>query len=369
MSIKIVHLTSVHSRYDVRIFQKECRTLAQAGYEVCLVVADGKGDETKDGIKIYDVGLPGSRIKRMIWAPRAILQRVKELKPQIAHLHDPELMLVGARLAGKGVKVVFDSHEDVPGSIEDKEYIPRALRRTVSLTYSVLEKLLLRKYSAVVTATPAIARIISRKIQTKKVIDINNFPLENEIILAKGSKVRQEAAVYVGGVTKIRGLEQVVQSLEISKKTLWLVGPIQPPAFGERLRGLGGWRYVDERGALPRGEAISAMHNALAGIVTFLPAKNHVEAQPNKMFEYMAAGVAVIASDFPLWKSIVEENDCGVCVDPLNPNEIAAAMRELLDNPRRAKEMGRNGIAAVRQKYNWAKESQKLLALYEELAG
>ncbi|MBH8881312.1 glycosyltransferase family 1 protein, partial [Pseudomonas aeruginosa] len=48
---KVAHLTSVHSRYDIRIFRKQCRTLSQYGYDVYLVVADGKGDEVKDGVR------------------------------------------------------------------------------------------------------------------------------------------------------------------------------------------------------------------------------------------------------------------------------------------------------------------------------
>ena len=81
----------------------------------------------------------------------------------------------------------------------------------------------------------------------------------------------------------------------------------------------------------------------------------------------MAAGLPVIASNFPLWKEIVEKNKCGICVNPLSPREIAAAINWMLQNPTDAAEMGRNGRKAVLEKYNWEAESKKLIKFYEEI--
>jgi glycosyltransferase involved in cell wall biosynthesis len=81
----------------------------------------------------------------------------------------------------------------------------------------------------------------------------------------------------------------------------------------------------------------------------------------------MSAGVPVIASDFPLWREILLPRDCGICVDPEDPAAIAQAIDDLVSNPERAAEMGRNGQAAVRDEYNWANEEGKLLRLYEDM--
>ncbi|MBD3768073.1 MAG: glycosyltransferase, partial [Gammaproteobacteria bacterium] len=105
------------------------------------------------------------------------------------------------------------------------------------------------------------------------------------------------------------------------------------------------------------------------GLVTFLPAPNHIDAQPNKMFEYMSAGLPIITSIFPLWREIVEGNQCGLCVDPLDPQAIGEAIQYLIDNPVEAEQMGKNGRQAVEQKYNWTIEEQKLLDLYAGLTG
>ena len=81
----------------------------------------------------------------------------------------------------------------------------------------------------------------------------------------------------------------------------------------------------------------------------------------------MATGLPVIASDFPLWKQIIEENKCGLCVDPLDPKAIAEAIDYLVMHPAEAARMGRNGQMAVKTQYNWAVEEQKLLDLYKSL--
>ena len=107
--------------------------------------------------------------------------------------------------------------------------------------------------------------------------------------------------------------------------------------------------------------------SARAGIVIYQPAENHYEAQPVKMFEYMAAGLPVIASNFPLWKKIIEETGCGICVDPKDPKAVRKACLDLINNPQKGEEMGRQGRQAVILKYSWDSEEKKLLDLYSEL--
>ena len=103
------------------------------------------------------------------------------------------------------------------------------------------------------------------------------------------------------------------------------------------------------------------------GLVTLHPLPNYKDALPVKMFEYMAAGIPVIASNFTLWQEIIEGNECGICVNPLEPRAINKAIQYLIDNPKTAQKMGENGRQAVKQKYNWAIEEKKLFLLYEKL--
>lgn len=128
-----------------------------------------------------------------------------------------------------------------------------------------------------------------------------------------------------------------------------------------------GWQQVDASGWQDRGRVKEVLSGSMAGLVTFLPVPNHIDAQPNKMFEYMSAGVPVIASHFPLWREIVEGNACGLCVDPLDPAAIARAIDYLVTHPQEAERMGRNGQRAVAEKYNWTIEEAKLLEFYRGL--
>lgn len=120
-------------------------------------------------------------------------------------------------------------------------------------------------------------------------------------------------------------------------------------------------------GRITRKEVNELYGTARAGIVIYQPAENHYESQPVKMFEYMAAGLPVIASNFPHWRTIVEDAKCGICVNPEDPIEVRQACIELLNNPQKGQKMGIAGRTAVINKYSWDSEEKKLLGLYKQL--
>ena len=102
-----------------------------------------------------------------------------------------------------------------------------------------------------------------------------------------------------------------------------------------------------------------------AAAVLFHPAKNHVDACPNKLFEYMTARIPVIASDFPQWREMIEGVGCGLVVNPLVPIAIAEAIRWLLTHSEQAEAMGQRGRDAVLSSYRWECEADKLLGIYQ----
>lgn len=366
--MRVAHLTSVHPRYDTRIFLKMCRSLAAGGHDVRLVVADGKGEEEKEGVRIIDVGKSKGRRDRMIFATGRVLEAALALDADVYHLHDPELLPAGLKLKRRGKRVIFDAHEDLPRQILSKPYLHPLLRRSISAMAGGFERFACRRLDAVVAATPAIRdKFTGLGIAAT---DVNNFPMPGELEADVPWNEKGKNVCYVGGITAIRGIREVVEAMALTKTDaqLNLGGGFPERDVKAQVETSPGWSKVHELGFLSRDEMRETLGRSVAGLVTFLPFPNHVDAQPNKMFEYMSAGLPVIASDFPLWREIIEGNACGICVDPLDPAAIAAAIDRLVGDPDVARKMGENGRRAVRERYNWAVEEQKLFALYEKLS-
>lgn len=362
----VAHLTTVHRRHDTRVFLKQCRSLVRAGHAVVLVVADGDGDAEIDGVRIHDLGrAPGLR-GRLMTSTLRMAQAARALGAELYHLHDPELLPLGRWLRFRGATVVFDAHEDLPAQLLTKPYLgPRRLRALAAVA-STVERLVVARLSAVVAATPAIGRKFSEINDTTVVV--NNYPLLDELVDVAAASERNTVC-YVGGISEIRGIRELVTAMEhvTSDVELVVAGTFADADLEAEITAMPGWQRVRHLGFQDRDGVRSVLASAFAGVVAFHPAPNHLEAQPNKMFEYMSAGVAVIASDFPVWRQIVESSGSGVCVDPLDPQALADAIDSLARDPAQAAALGAAGRSLVTASHNWSVEEQRLLTLYDSL--
>lgn len=365
-SVRVAHLTSVHARNDVRIFLKECRSLAVAGFEVFLIVADGHGAAVVDGVQIVDVGASsGGRAGRALLTAARVFAAARHLRADICHFHDPELLPWGLLLRLSGARVVYDAHEHVPHDILTKHYLSAPLRRPLSLVVGRCELLAARGLNAVVAANPQILERFSR-LKTPSA-GIYNFPVAEEFAQADSWSGRQLQACYIGGISVNRGVREIVAAATHCRTRIVLAGPLLDGLTAEQATALPGWSQVSYRGVIPRDEVASVMGRSRVGIVTFLPVVNHVNALPNKLFEYMSAGLPVVASDFPLWRQIVTDTGSGLCVDPRDPVAIARAVDRLAEDAEFGAACGRNGAQAVAGEFKWSTQAAKLTSLYQRL--
>ena len=359
--IKVCHFTSAHQWNDVRIFLKECKSLAAAGYEVYLVHSGNKSG-VEEGVHIWGIGHSNtSRFSRMVQTAAKVYKKALECDADIYHFHDPELLRFVGKFKEKKKKIIYDVHEDVPRQILGKYWIPKFLRKLVATLFETYENRQARKTDLIVAATPFIRSRFSN--QNIKTIDVCNYPILSEF--NDYSKVRVKNKVcYIGALTEIRGIKEIVQAVEGTSIELHLAGKFSPDSFREELKLLKGWNNVVERGFLNRLEVAELVATSEIGLVTLYPQQNYLDSLPIKMFEYMLAGLPVVASDFPLWKEILAKNNCGITVNPKNSDAIKNVLLDLLAKSDLLSEMGNEGKGAAIREFNWEIEANKLLHAY-----
>lgn len=365
--IKVCHMTSVHGEEDVRIFHKECVSLAKAGYEVYLVERGESYD--KNGVHIVGVGdIPKSRRKRMTEGAKRVYQKALELDCDIYHFHDPELLPYGLKLKKYGKKVIFDSHEHTAEAILEKTWLPALVRYPVYWLFGAYQASICRKLDAVISVTPHVVNYFAeRRCHTAQVA---NYPVLTPTTLE--THERTTSIIFAGGISSQWNHQRIIEALErIQDCRYILCGPAENK-YLQILGNLPAWKQVDYLGRIPHHEVAQRLANSSVGVALLIPNRNsgfQLGTMGNtKIFEEMYAGLPVVCTNFTLWQEFVGRYHCGICVDPTNVDEIANAIRYLLDNPEEARRMGENGRRAVEQEFNWGVEVKKLLKLYRELS-
>ena len=366
----VVHMTTVHHEWDHRIFAKECRTLARAGYRVTLVVP-ASSNARLDGVTIRAVPLPANRIKRMTRTLRHVYRAALREDADLYHFHDPELIVVGLLLKFRGKRVVYDVHEDMVMTIRRKGWIRGPfllLRPFIAVVVGIVEQFAVQVLDAAVLVIP----MPHRRFPRDKCVLVRNFPE----VGASSERVvpyheRAQLLAYVGGIAVGRGATDMVTAMSLVRPALQarlvVAGWFQPRNLELELRALPGVEHVDFVGTQPRDEVAAILGRARIGLCVLHPDPGYPDSYPVKLFEYMLAGLPVIASNFPTWTKIVEGANCGILIEPQDPSALARAVTFLLENPGVAEAMGKRGRDAILRRYNWDSESRRLLSLYRHL--
>lgn len=367
---KICHMTSVHPSEDIRIFRKECVSIAKAGYEVFLVERGESYD--KNGVHIVGVGeIPASRMKRMIQGGKAVYEKALALDCDLYHIHDPELLRFALKLKRKGKKVIFDSHELTRQQIRIKPYLPRRLAGLLSWLYSLYENRILCRIDGVIFPCPVDGKF---PLPGKNPTFVNNYPRLSELYDQYDPIAEKDpnTVCTVGSLTYNRGTKHLIQAACLAGCRVLLAGRLSPLSFEKEVLEMPESKNAEFLGFQDRQGVIALLRRARIGVSPLLPIGQYqiVENMPTKVFEYMAMGLPVVLTKKRFSEEMVEKYKFGVCVDPQNTVEFAAAIRDLLDNPAKAHEMGENGRRAVKEVFNWEKEEKNLLQLYHTcLAG
>jgi len=368
---KVVHVSVVNPRplSDPRVFLKECISLRSAGYEVVLVCS-AEQDCTCEGVRIRALPQPAGRLSRMLVTTRQAYHACVEENADVYHFHNPEMMPWMARLASAGRRVIYDMHENVVKDILTKSWIHPWLRAVVSRAVNVGMRGWLRRM-AVVFAEDSYA---SDYPWIHSGVVVRNLPRLEHLLSINPEPSTVPLVGYLGGVTPERGTMTILEALHVLQKRGVSVGfecvghaegkfQAEMDAF-VAAHGLEGVRF---HGYQRPQDGYRIMARCQVGIAVIADIPNFRDSYPTKMFEYMALGLPVIASDFPLYRQVVEDGRCGVCVPPGRPSELASAIYDVITDPQAAQEMGRRGRDCVVEHYSWRTEEEKLLGLYSAL--
>lgn len=364
-------VSTVHRPDDVRIFWKQAVSLAASGYAVTAIFW------TSDPSSAIEETVAGVR-RRVLWRGRklpgpanrlAVLLRTLRLClrsgcPNFL-IHDPELIPVGIFLKRAGRQVVFDAHEDLPVQTLHKIYLAGWQRPLVKALARGLFLSADRWLSGQLCATAT----IQHRFRDRSCL-VRNFPLLREFHTTGGTR-RSNQIVYVGGLSAARGVLDLIHAVNRtrSQASLVLAGPWESDSFRAQCEAADTGSRVSYAGTLDRRGVAALLAQSTIGIAVLHPVPAYVDALPVKLFEYMAAGLPVIVSDFPLWRGIVASANCGIVVEPGDGEALRIALEYLLTNPELRRDMGANGRQAVEQRYTWEAESTRFLTFVGSVFG
>lgn len=292
----------------------------------------------------------------------------------IYHANDLNTLPVAWFVAKRcGAKLVYDSHE-----LYVEKNMLRPPGRMIKFLLSLLEAFLIRKANAVITVNESIADELSRRYRIKTPTVVMNAPsLANKPVKRNANLLREALHVnsdyrlllYLGLITFNRGLEKMIESLIYLPDCYLVLMGYGTDEYKKQLLEVAQRNRIESRvtffGPVPPDEVIMYAAGADLGVA---PIENsclsYYYCSPNKVFEYINAGLAVIASDFPELRRVIYQHHIGCTFDPGDPGDIARAVSYVLEDAERWYRMKQNTLAAS-QCYNWENESKKLLNLYK----
>lgn len=369
--MKVCFLSSMHPPFDKRVFEKEALSLVSAGFSVThLCPGDASHDGVHGGVKVKTFRARNG-IRGRLAQLRQLYRDAASVKADVYHCNEVDSWFVGLTLKlFRGKKCICDVHEHYPSTFADGR-LPDWTRPLVSSGISGLLRVLSHFTDAIVLAKKSVGPDFrGNKILTR------NFAQASAIGETTSEKSDGPLEiVHLGLLSRVRGWPQMLDALAMmDDRTAKLIvaGEINDGSRGDfdgRVAELGLSNRVTVHDWMPFKDAFELCCRAHVGLIVFQPGiQNHVCAMPHKMFDYMAAGMAVICPEFAEEVAyIVPEERCGYLVDPSSPKDLAEKLDRLAANRQETLEMGRRGRRAVIDRYNWEAEAETLLDCYRAM--
>ncbi|RDW99595.1 hypothetical protein UR08_11455 [Listeria kieliensis] len=365
--------SSVHVWSDTRIYFKEAKSLAKKGFQVEFYALDFDGE--KESITNLEMHyLPVLKRKDRHHHMRVLFQAFVESRARNFHFHDPELLFLAKKIKkkyGSEVKTVYDMHEHLPAAILTKQWIPRFSRTFLSKFIAAIEKYYLKWVDAVIYAEISYKKNYAKN-QAIKTVDVLNYPIMPPEI--KGIPTQKFTLIYVGVLTEQRGLFNMLELAKTLREKgcldfkLKLIGPVftDEDKVADFIVTNKLEKHIEQLERMQYKDIWEHYYQSHIGLCLLHPTPNNLNSHSTKLFEYMAARIPIIASNFPDFTQILTEADCGYTVDPFDPEGLADLVIKLKEDKKRTVEMGENGFRAFKKLYNWQCESEKLVELYED---
>ena len=367
----IVHFSTVHRALDSRIFYKELISL-NSDFNIKLICKYNNEICEEKNIELIPLKSYNNKLARMIFSPLFALKSILDVKADIYHFHDPELMFTGLILKLMGKHVVYDVHENYRAVINARYWIRgKYLRRIIAEFVWMLDRMITGFYDGIVVARPDLMKLYKRRniILFRNVPHVERF-LEYVDKFSDSSVIKRRAnekiIIYTGGLTYVRGILQTVEAMKYLKgrARLVLLGPWFDRGLEAECRASEGYEYVDYMGYLPYGEHYRYIAEADMGIFPILPVGNHVTNIPNKQFEYMMFKKPVLLSDFPYWKHLFKDDV--YYFNPEEPRSIAKAI-EYAINDKHSSSKAENAYKRLFTHFNIEEDKKRLIKFYRDI--
>ena len=365
--VRVLHISTAHQPQDPRIVFKQCQTLAESSYDVFCALPNADPAVAPD---IHFIRLP--YFQRVIWRTLLtcplILLRCLWLRPGIIHIYVPEFIPFAFVFKLFGAQIIYEVQENLYKKMHLKSFNKGYILEKAFRWFDTLAR---RHFYLIFTEHGYLDTYTSL---AKPHEVIYNYPLLSFLEPFRQPyqpNPAQPSFFYIGWLSFERAFDTLVSGLVklkatypdfvvhlFGRQTFTEMDLDELPNFADIRSNLHFYGYADQRNAFPYSA------QATVGLALLKPVGDYPDSYTTKLFEYMALGLPVITSDFPLYQNVVDRHTCGFCVSPYEPNQIADALTYLIEHPDEARAMGQRGRSAVEAIYNWTSESKKLLDYY-----